>query len=279
MNLGSYSLPLFFRTRGASHFIASLTMSVLALAALSGTAKANINLITNGGFESTSGITTSNEILNCSTLVGWCSSDSGSGRYNYVYFPGYVTPSDPNGAYTNQDPGQDQCGAAGYVCLWGPSNGPTFPVSPNGGNFVALDADPAYRNALTQSVSGLTVGTTYNLSFDWGGAQYTTRTGPTTEQLIVSLGSQTLNTSVIDNASQSFTGWQPDTMTFTATNTTELLSFLANGTPGNAPPVVVLDGVSMSATPEPSYWAVMVLGLGLLFVAARKRFKSGSQTV
>jgi hypothetical protein len=41
--------------------------------------------------------------------------------------------------------------------------------------------------------------------------------------------------------------------------------------------VAVLDGVSLEQTPEPAYWTPMVLGLGILVFAARRRGKSASQ--
>jgi hypothetical protein len=117
------------------------------------------------------------------------------------------------------------------------------------------------------------------LSFYWGGAQYTTRTGATTENIAVSLGSQTDYTATISNASESFDGWRPDTLGFTATSTSEVLTFLANGAPGNEPPVVVLDDVSLIA-PEPGFWMAMVPCLGLLIVVVRlRRVKSASRSV
>lgn len=276
------------------YIVQSIMLGVLVVA--SPAAHANVNLIQNGGFESTLGITTSNEILNAATLENWYSSDGGNGKYNYVYYPDHVTPLNANGAYTNQDPGQNQCsepygsssGIPGNVCLWGPNNAATFPVSPVGGKFVALDADPQYRNPLTQTVSNLTIGDNYVLSFFWGGAQYSTRVGPTTENLQISFGGDTAVTPTINTPSQSFSGWQSYTKTFTATSTSEVLSFLADGTPLNEPPVVVLDGVSLTDTttvtvqnpaPEPGYFALMIVGLVGLVAVARRRTKPVNQAV
>ena len=60
---------------------------------------------------------------------------------------------------------------------------------------------------------------------------------------------------------------------FTANSTSELLSFLAVGTPsGNVPPFALLDGVSLTAVPEPSTWAMMFVGFaGLGYAAFRRR--------
>jgi hypothetical protein len=66
-----------------------------------------------------------------------------------------------------------------------------------------------------------------------------------------------------------------ENLTFTANSTSELLSFLAVGTPsGNLPPFALLDGVSLTAVPEPSNWAMMLAGFGGLgFAAVRRRRK------
>jgi hypothetical protein len=267
------------RTYVSSRVIVTSTMSVLALMALGSSAQADVNLVTNGGFETTSTPTGGSYQINNTNplyLADWSSNPACPGCYNYVYFPGQVTIAQGGAA----DPQPDAGAGNDHVYLWAPNNTGNFPLSPNGGNFVALDADPAYRSVLTQQINGLTVGQGYDLTFYWGGAQYTTRTGPTTENVIVSLGGETHDTATISDPSQSFTGWQPEVhMTFTADNTSEVLSFLADGTPSNLPPVVVLDGISLTATPEPGYWMVMVLGLGILVFAARRRSKSANQSV
>jgi hypothetical protein len=50
-----------------------------------------------------------------------------------------------------------------------------------------------------------------------------------------------------------------------------VLTFLAVGTPGGAPPISFLDGVSLTAVPEPASWALMLAGFGLVGLAARRR--------
>jgi hypothetical protein len=67
----------------------------------------------------------------------------------------------------------------------------------------------------------------------------------------------------------------PQTFYFTADATSEVLSFLAIGTPisPSVPPFSLLDSVSMMAVPEPSTWAMMALGfagLGLAGYRARR---------
>jgi hypothetical protein len=244
-------------------------LSVLAFVALSGTAMANFpNLVVNGGFETTS-LTASGQI-NTTNVAGW-SSPYDPAFYNFIYFPGEIT--------TSQVGAVDTDGSNAFVWLYGPNNTQTFPLSQNGGNFLAADGDPNYSKPISQTISGLTAGQTYDLSFDWGGAQFTTLTGNTTESWLVSLGAETESTGFINNASESFTGWKSANMIFTATGTSEVLSFLAVGTPAGEPPVSVLDGISLTQTPEPAFLAPLILGLGALVFAARRRRKSASQTL
>jgi hypothetical protein len=68
-------------------------------------------------------------------------------------------------------------------------------------------------------------------------------------------------------------------MMFQATSASEVLIFLANGTPGGEPPVAVPDGVPLTASPEPGYYALMLVGIGILVFAARRGSKSVRQPV
>ena len=66
--------------------------------------------------------------------------------------------------------------------------------------------------------------------------------------------------------------WQAQRLTFTADATSDVLTFLAVGTPGGAPPISFLDGVSLTAdVPEPAAWALMLLGVVALGGAVRRR--------
>ena len=70
-------------------------------------------------------------------------------------------------------------------------------------------------------------------------------------------------------------------MTFTADSTTDVLSFLANGTPSGVPPFALLDGVSMNAVtsvPEPASAAMLLTGLVGLAGFVRRRRKPGSNS-
>jgi hypothetical protein len=81
------------------------------------------------------------------------------------------------------------------------------------------------------------------------------------------------NTNTTPGAPGSFSGWMLETLDFTATQTSETLSFLAVGAPAaNLPPFALLDDVSLTAVPEPSTWAMMLVGFcGLGYAAYRRR--------
>ena len=89
----------------------------------------------------------------------------------------------------------------------------------------------------------------------------------------MSLGNETHSTAVISNVSHGFSGWVHQTFTFTAASASEVLSFLAVGTPAGVPPFALLDGVTLAAAvPEPSSWALMLGGFAVVgFIARRRR--------
>lgn len=64
-------------------------------------------------------------------------------------------------------------------------------------------------------------------------------------------------------------GWTRQTVTFVAKSSTQMLTFMATGS--GAPPFALLADVSMEAVPEPSTWAMMIVGFGLAGAAARRR--------
>jgi hypothetical protein len=220
-------------------------------------AQAATNFVVNGNFQTT---TNGNGQMGFNTNEnGWTTSG-----YNFVFASG---TADTTGA----------TGSDGGLTLWGPGDGSNngLPAtSPDGGTYIA--ADGAYEiGAVNQTITGLTAGGMYSVSFWWAGAQQSGFTGVNTEQWKVSLGGSTQSTVVLSNATHGFTGWKFQQFTFIADGASDVLSFLAVGTPNGQPPFSLLDGVTLFATPEPATYAL--IGLGLLAIpAARKLIKKRS---
>ena len=148
----------------------------------------------------------------------------------------------------------------------------TITDSPDGGNFLAIDGDTNYGASISQLIGGLTIGQNYFLSFYQGAAQQNGTSGPTTERWKVTFGSDTVLSTKMINPDGGVQPWNLQSFTFKATSTSQLLTFLAVGTPNGAPPVVLLDGVKIVA-PEPGTFAFLAGGIVAL-IAARKAGKS-----
>ena len=219
-------------------FPALAAVSALALS-VSGAALA-VPLVTNGSFELTSATGKTNLAGN---VTGW----SGGGGLTFIDFPGTAD----NGT---------------YLSVYGP-----FPsTSPDGGNFVEADGDPNYSAPIFQTLTGLTAGLQYDLTFFQAAGQQAGFTGPTTEQWAVSFGTTTMNSAKYSLAQGGVGPWQKQSMTFVALASTQVLSFLATGTPLGAPPISFLDGVSVVASvPEPA--SALLMGAGLVGLATLRR--------
>lgn len=227
----------------------SSLIAALAFLAVSGSAMAAPNLVTNGSFETTT-LTTKGRFFG--NVNGW----SGGGDANALQFLDF--------------PGTAADGS--YLSVYGP-----FPTtSPDGGNFVESDGAATYTHPIYQTISGLTAGTSYDVSFYQAAGQQTTYTGPTTERWQVSLGGSTQLSSLISLPSGGVGLWQQQVLTFTATAASEVLSFLAMGTPNGAPPISFLDGVSMTAVPEPASMALLSAGLVGFGIARQRRRQVGT---
>ena len=248
------------------------TNKMMAMVATAGLAaslagSAHAQLVTNGGFETLTdkngnAISTGGQMNYNTYASGWTTTG-----YNFIFTTG---SADTTG----------ETGSAGVVKLWGPGTGNAngLPAtSPSGGNYVAADGNSGVA-PITQTINGLSAGHAYAVSFDWAGAQQSNRTGSTTEQWIVKLGNDTQSTSIISLASHDFSGWKHQTFNYMATSSSEVLSFLAKGTPAGTPPFSLLDGVSVVATPEPSpLVSLFVGGLGLaVIIRLRARAKKSS---
>ncbi len=254
--------------------LATAALGSLALAPLLSTGVQAANLVQNGGFETNtlptlnpanaSGAEVDNNWHYGNDLPGWTS--PGASTYNILFFGNVANASsiDADTRFTASEPQH--------------LNSNFNSLSPNGGSFMGLDGDPAANGQLEQTIMGLTSGQKYTLSFDWAGIELSNRTGYNSIQLTGSFGGDAFATSTYSNTASagqpgSFSDWMNASFTFTADSSSELLSFLAVGTPaGNVPPFALLDGVSLTAVPEPATWAMMLVGFsGLGYAAFRRR--------
>lgn len=82
-----------------------------------------------------------------------------------------------------------------------------------------------------------------------------------------------LKTSVVSTPEFGFTPWRNEYFTFTATSSTTTLSLLAFGTPLGQPPFALIDGLTIDSNgvPEPSTWAMMLIGFGVIGGVMRTR--------
>ena len=235
--------------------IRSLTVGTVLLSAVAATpAFADVVSVADGSFESNpiGEITTKTP-----TSAGWYMS-SGAPYSNY----GYTWILDNSNT--------------GHILL--------HPFTPTDEGVQFLAQDSTFRPAaVNQEITGLTAGKIYTVSFDWAGAQQLGYTGATTDYWAVSLGSETIDTPTVTVASGGFSGWMSESFRFTATAADEVLSFKAFGTcltvtcgptTSGAPPFALLDSVALttSTVPEPSSWAMMLVGFaGLGYAGFRSR--------
>ncbi|EQA98611.1 hypothetical protein L288_20380 [Sphingobium quisquiliarum P25] len=92
----------------------------------------------------------------------------------------------------------------------------------------------------------------------------------------VGIGGTTQDFSFTGSPSLSNMGWQQQTLNFVAGATgSTLLSFTALNAGTYYGPA--LDNVSLTAVPEPSTWAMMLLGFGMIGFGVRRRIRSASR--
>jgi hypothetical protein len=140
------------------------------------------------------------------------------------------------------------------------------PDDPAAGNWY-IAADGAFQQgAIEQTLTGLTAGQSYDITFYQAAGQQVGFEGATTDRWQVSLGTNSKLSSLINLPSRAnVTGWEKQTLSLTANSTSEVLSFLAVGTPTGLPPFSLLAGVSAQATavPEPLTFLGTLTALGL----------------
>ncbi|TRW15092.1 PEPxxWA-CTERM sorting domain-containing protein [Glacieibacterium frigidum] len=245
------------------------TILIAAALAASASSAGAVELVVNGGFETWGLGNQSGQFGTAyapgeTALAGWTTSG-----LTYVFVPGDNTA----------------VGQYGDFQLYGPSNG--YPngltTSSQGGNYVATDADRGFGTPITQLVSGFEVGKEYVVKFEWAAAQQLNYNGATFEAWQASiLASNTTDlrtdqtiadyvTETVINPQAGFQPWRNESFRFTATEASHILRFWATGGPGGLPPFALLDGVSITAVPEPATWGLLITGFAMVGVAARRR--------
>lgn len=233
--------------------------------------------VTNGDFSQTTA-TSSRQMSDDNNkgaaqyVAGWTNmtaNTAGTAGYNFLMM-GATAATTAGGVQTDDN---------GTLSLWAATDSNTI-AGGSGGNFLA--ADGAYEQSeIYQTLTGLTVGKQYDVSFNWAGAQQSGYSGTTTDNWTVYWGADLTHyvsqqTATVTDQSHGFTGWMAQTFTFTATGTSQVLGFMATGTPNGQPPFALLDDVSVTdhiaaAVPEPASWAMMIAGFGLVGASLRKR--------
>jgi hypothetical protein len=263
--------------------LVSLTtgLAISGITAIGSILPAEAVAIINGDFSSNAG---SGQIDYNTTLTGWTSGNNGFSQpgYNFLYTNATIaqTTGVPN-VYATPT-------STNNLILWGPlntvdsrgnpiapsNNGFAAPPVPSGA-FIAADGDPSIRGTISQQLTGLIPGNSYDISFWDAAAQQVGYDGDTTEQWQVSLiGASQTNTRLsrlYELPNHGFSGWNYNTLPIVASDSTVTLSFLALGTPSGLPPFSLLAGVTVSETvPEPLEIAGTLVGFGACVVLRSK---------
>jgi hypothetical protein len=255
-----------------SKAVTALSLAVMAFLAIPAQALPLLPVL-NPNFATYSGSAPKN-VFSTVAPTNWSQTGGGS---NLVFVDGPGTATSSTGGYA----------------VWGPFNNP-----PTGGNFIQADGNPNYERVFYQTITGLTVGQTYELTFWQAAGQQNGFSGATTEQWIVSLGKSALTYTVTNNqatyknadagastvathlmntASHGVYNWEQVTINLVADSTTDILSFLAWGNGGstiNQPPTVFLAGINSPKVPEPVTLSLFCAGLAGLALRRRKNAKA-----
>jgi hypothetical protein len=150
------------------------------------------------------------------------------------------------------------------------------PKTTSGQYFFIADGDynSGVNAMISQTITGLTIGSSYQLSFDWGAGVCTVvppcdTPPPFNSGWDISFGLATDSVNSGPVPFQSFSGWQTYSKIFTATATAQTLSFLSKGGPTGVPPMSLLDNVSVAEVPSVP-GPLGILGLATAFGCSRR---------
>lgn len=162
---------------------------------------------------------------------------------------------------------------AGYPIYEGDADG----IAPaDGSYYISMGHDGSSGEAFSQTVKGLTAGTTYTLTYDVAEQQGTDPTQDVQVSVLSSLGDVNLS---VDNLNIGY-GFKPglslsfvsDGSDLTVTFTDISSAYYANTAVDNF--CLSADGScapTARGVPEPASWAVMAIGLGVIGAGLRRR--------
>lgn len=150
------------------------------------------------------------------------------------------------------------------------------PITNSGQYYFIADGDytSGVDAMISQVISGLMPSATYQLSFDWAVGQCSVVFYPCGSSLTynsgwdIGFGLSTDSVNSLAIPTQSFFGWNTYINTFTATATSQTLSFLSKGGPSGVPPLSLLDNVSLKMADVPG--PLGILGVATAFGYSRR---------
>lgn len=137
----------------------------------------------------------------------------------------------------------------------------------------SLDLNGTRKGEINQVLATVT-GQTYTLSFDLAGNFYS---GDAIKQLSVNVGANGLYTFNTSGASASAMGWTHYSTTFTAVGAATTLSFASNSRGAYGPALDNISVTAVTAVPEPESFAMLLAGLGMMGMIARRRKTTGTR--
>ena len=171
------------------------------------------------------------------------------------------------GNQTPSVPGPDTMDANSNLGIPGLQSFAAAPsASPDGGTWVGLGADGTFFNAISQSMTGLLVGQSYVVSWYSANFGYTGGggfAGSNAVEMRVNNGQQTIGSLRAAGPS-----WIQESAFFVATAPTMGLFFFPNRTTRS---FISIDGIQVTAVPEPASPLLWAAGAAVVLTIARRR--------